>query len=258
MAGIEAGTVALDTDAFDACLSAFDNSSPCDLTIDRESIEQFETSCESMFVGQVATGETCYSDVECADRGLCDNGSCLPGECCMGVCQAGEPRPPLAAIGEACEDFGDCVYDAYCQLDFTTGESTCAALRGEGEECDDFFACESGLGCDLDFATFMGTCVPMAAEGETCSPNVLFACNREDLICDEADNTCKRLQGPGGTCDGFVDCVEYASCVEGTCVQLPGLGGDCTELSCLGSLDCEGNVCVEEPDLACATPVPEA
>lgn len=197
-----------------------------------------DPSCSKVFVGTRAAGEVCTSVRECAS-GRCTIESC-PDQCCEGVCEpAQEPRPPppAVALGEACQNHGDCEVSAYCE---TNRRCTSFGARA-GDRC--LIGCARGdLYCDIESFT----CRRFGAFGESCDPNVA-----ESLPCDPAwavcDGVCRPRPGVGERCNAEDRrCIPSALCDLGSerCVPRKSIGQECTEPDqCDAECDRSRNVC---------------
>jgi len=256
---VEAGRANYDSDMAAACLAAYEDVlASCDIFAGNE-LEEAMEECEQVFTGNVEVGGECYSSEECAGDAYCEI-DCAE-ECCAGVCVAEDPEPPPVGIGQDCSE-ANCVDGAWCKYDEGANTSICEAVDGEGDACEGYGmgSCGDGLICD-GYPT--GTCKRPAGQGETCDPALgygFYSCARLDNWCDPSDTTCKTKPGPGEACGPEIDnCIDYAYCSESVCVQLPGLGGACggtMEISCMGDLQCEEQVCVApEQDPICGQPV---
>jgi hypothetical protein len=244
MASVDDGRAEYHSDQAGECADLFGSLSSCDILADLD-LDALDEACDGVLTGLVELGGECYDSEECAGDAYCDR-PCNSDECCAGACVADEVEPALVAIGADCSE-ADCVDGAYCDFD----TDICVAAGNEGDACPGFGAqyCTAGLYCDAFFED--STCYRPGAEGEECDPERgygIVSCRRTDLWCDPADTTCKDRPAAGEACDVEIDnCIDYAYCVDGTCVAKPGVGGACggeTEIDCLGDLDCEGDLCL--------------
>jgi hypothetical protein len=165
----------------------------------------------------------------------------------------------LLEDGDACADSVECAGDAACYGAGTNTCGVCTPRAGGGESCEDTF-CTEGFDCDFSGAT--PVCV---AEEEPFSAEVGDSCQTEDddpcgqvtyggLICvddnDDGTGECVALEivERGGACFRFgLDDPRY--CVDsifgdnycdqdvmdletpGNCVERPGLGESCDNLT---------------------------
>lgn len=252
-AAIKDGTIKYDADKAADCVDQLSGQS-C-------SFEGFHTTsaCEGVITGTVATGGACKLDAQCANHGDCTptGTTCDPETtCCPGTCMGGSTE---SALGGPCDDdMHTCATTAYCKPGATSGSNgTCTALvTAEAAACDDIAACSNPLYCNLNFQTGMGTCKKPAASGAACVRADLLACVDGRDYCNPTSLTCVRQVAVGAACmSGSAPCVDYASCIAGTCVIDIALGGTCVVDSgaqCAGSLDCKNGTCqAPTPDPVC-------
>ncbi len=257
-ASVTAGRANYNSDEASACLDGYAGLlDGCEI-FGGEDYDLIEESCEAVFTGNVELGGDCYIDEECAGDAQCER-DCQE-ECCTGVCVDREPDPAPVDIGEDCSE-ADCVAGAWCKYDSVAQTQTCTAEANEGEACEgsSMGSCADGLICD---GYPDGICKRPAEQGETCDPLLgygYYSCIRIDNWCDPSDTTCKLRPGPGEACmqgQQGDNCLDYAYCgPDETCVQRPGVGEACggtAEITCLGDLDCVGELCTEpDPDPVC-------
>ncbi len=253
LAAVEAGLVTYHSDRTQECLDALRGAVTCEVLDAGFLGNDVPEHCDPVFTGEVEIGGSCIDSVECAGNAYCETESC-PDACCAGVCVEDDPPPVRAEIGEDCGELTRCVDEAYCPTDGQT--PVCTERVAVGQECQDFDSCVAGSFCDFDFQTLTGTCIDsLPGEGEACDPESFLACNRGDNYCHPIDAVCTAGVVPGGTCDEATRCVEYAYCMEGTCLMRPLEGESCqlgTDIDCLGDLDCVEGVCVgPDPEEVC-------
>ena len=203
--------------------------------------------CTKMFTGLVAAGGACFTSTECAAGGTCnqtDPNCDSTTTCCPGTCTA----VTKAAIGQACQNPGDCVDGAYC----SGATMTCKALVAQnGAACDDFFACANPMLCNLDFTTGMfTTCFTPAARAAACNPNDFFPCADSRDYCDSGTMKCTPVATTGQACGGTgnVSCAFYDTCTNSMCTANPGANQACMadqfgQSNCLGTLACTNSTC---------------
>ncbi len=213
-----------------------------------------ESACSDVLTGTVATGGACVLDEQCANRGNCQptGSTCDPATtCCAGTCVGGST---VSALGGPCSDqMHTCGTTAYCKPGTTSGAvGTCTALvTGEGTACDAVSACVNPLFCNVNFQTGMGTCKKPAASGAACVRMDLLPCADSRDFCNTTSNTCVRRIAVGAACvSGSMPCVDYASCIAGTCAGDIPAGGACvvdSGANCAGSLACTNGTCQAQP-----------
>jgi hypothetical protein len=228
-AGLQAGRLAHDPAAADACYSAYQaylDSIPC-ATVPSDSPDGLG-ACAAVFTGLVPAGAACAGDHECVD-GLTCVGWAAGRD---GVCKI----PP--AIGEACGEgesegdggvtqtlrfgFGDhprCAPDAYCGSRVCRAKSQLGATCSRDEQCADAASCRryecshdplqgiggvcrgaqdctSDLFCAQSSVGAEGTCQPKKSDGDACGLLVLCKgrCDRPD---GGAEGTCRSYCGSG-------------------------------------------------------------
>jgi len=80
------------------------------------------SSCNGVYIGLVANGETCASNDECVSKN-CDTVTDAAAPVCA----------TLPALGEACTE--NCVEGAYCDAVTNPASPVCAAQKADGEAC---------------------------------------------------------------------------------------------------------------------------
>jgi len=223
---IDSGRVSYNQDTATDCLNAI-QTAPCPAS--SNGWNPFGFGCWGNFQGTVATGEACFSDIECASGHcrwtLSDFYNCT-SSCCPGTCA------PLVDVGANCftDDYSsDCVDTAYCQgpvyqgpADISNG--TCQTRLAQGETCGVSAEepCHAGLTCGESH-----TCVPFPKDGQPCTAN---SCDNYDSYCDPTRGTCQARLKVGAPCANYGDsgCVGYAQCLNGICTLLSGAGEACT------------------------------
>jgi hypothetical protein len=221
-----------------------------------------EDPCDSVFTGTVPTGGACVIDLQCANGGECVvTGACDPETmCCPGTCMGTVTESPIG--GPCDDDMHFCsVTDAYCKPPAAgPGPGTCTALIPNlGATCEEIDACANPMYCNLNFQTGAGTCARPAKSGETCVRADILPCDDSRDHCDPTTLKCVRDVAVGATCGAGVQCVGYATCVNGACVADIPAGGACmveTGADCAGALECIGGVCALEPvdGMTCTLP----
>jgi hypothetical protein len=241
------GTVTYHPERAGDCVAAIE-SRDCDITgLFTLLIEQ----CTAAFEPKVTDGGDCFFDEQCLS-GACEEieePACTEETCCPGTCAT---VPALAGIDADCS-VADCAPEAFCQRRETG--FVCTARVAAGGTCTGFNDCVEGTSCrDYDQATGEGKCGVSPATGEACDEETFTGCDDLRDICDSGTGLCTRRAAAGATCDPVQNnCVLLADCVEGICVAKPSLGDSCATQSCLGTLQCLGDICGPGPvDQACA------
>lgn len=245
---IDAGTVVIDHAAADRCLAA--RRATCSWT--GAEIQ----ACNTMFVGQVAAGGGCHSDVECAS-GLCGVDGLEQCGACRRLVATGDE---CVAFEDACEDgpngeWGDC-NGGICTL----GERVYPTEdAGIDEDCDVYQLCEPGLYCQG------GTCAAWRSLGEPCN-NALDSCGPGTFCREDVDNPsggrCVAMRvetRPGEACGVLDGETVRCSAAAGLFCSAPGigvcepwevdrpLGESCVWTSqCARGLECVGYQCFGE------------
>lgn len=209
--------------------------------------------CDDVFEGTVATGGACVIDLQCANGGDCQYaGTCDPDiMCCTGTCMGGTMTTESPIGGPCSDELHFCATNAYCKSGTGPGAGTCTALvTNEGGACDELDACSNPMYCNLNFQTGMGTCKKPAASNAACSRMELIPCADLRDHCSPTTMTCVRDIAVGGACGTGVQCVGYASCVNGACVADIPLDGACVADSgadCAIDLECISGKCQLPP-----------
>jgi hypothetical protein len=243
-AGVKDGTIKYDSGAAADCADSFGDKN-CNFTG-----FHFDDPCEKVFTGTVATGGACVIDLQCANGGDCVYaGGCDPETmCCTGTCMGGVMTME-SAIGGPCDDeLHFCGTNAFCKQGTGAGPGTCTALIAmEGAACDQIDACSNPMYCNLNLQTGAGTCKKAPGSNAACSRMDLLPCSDARDYCDATTMTCTRDVAVGGTCGPTVQCVEYASCINGACVADLPLGATCTtgvnNAQCAVDLECVAGTC---------------
>lgn len=266
-ASAEAGRLTFDSDAWASCVDSA-RAASCEGL-------QFDgifglLECGESITGNVADGESCGIDLDCAEASFCLN---EPTDACGGVCT------PKYDVGTSC-DRDDACSNGVCR-------EVCAEIVAEGEACDENETaeegqaprvCASGFGCGISEGEMEATCrvtTPTfeVTEGQPCGTEEPSNLCEPDLFCgfnEDFSLSCKPRVALGETCGvGFLNsCQTGAACVgidvenmifTGTCEALPGDGEPCLPeglFRCESGLACtEAGVC-ERPGLlgeACDT-----
>ena len=136
---VAARTATFNAAAIDACIAAYQPFiDKCSLTAaDFASVALKSTPCQQVFLGTVAIGGACSSDVECAPGAAPSTTFCGTGSC--------QSRAPLAAQGEACVDTLSCALGLVCdntqqcapdpQPEFFVGPQGCNGSADAGPGC---------------------------------------------------------------------------------------------------------------------------
>jgi hypothetical protein len=253
-AGVEDGTIKYDEDKASACIDLLGDTD-CDFA----GLDQ-DNPCEEIFIGTVPTGGQCVTDLQCANFGECEfTGTCDPDiTCCTGTCAGSVTE---SALGGPCGDeLHVCAANSFCKPPASgSGAGVCTALiTTEGGACEAIEACANPMYCNINFTTGDGACKKPAPSGAACSLMDLLPCADSREYCDATTQRCVADAAVGATCGNGVQCVGYASCVNGTCLADIAAGGACTPsdgADCAGSLDCENGICVlPAPGMTCMLP----
>jgi hypothetical protein len=244
---IDSGRVSYNQDRASDCLNAI-QTAPCPAS--SNGWKPFGFGCRGDFQGTIATGEACFSDLECAS-GHCrwsmwDVDNCT-SSCCPGTCA------PLVDVGANCFTYdysSDCVDTDYCKGPYFVSNGTCQSKLAQGETCSRSAEepCQVGLTCDNDLLT----CVPFPKDGQPCTA---YSCDNFDSYCDPTRGTCQARLKVGAPCANYGDpgCVGYAQCLNGTCALMPGAGEACAipeggyayTVCRLGATQCIDGICQE-------------
>ena len=239
VADVEAGLVDYDGGKARECVDSF-SANDCNLFGQMEEND----ACDATFTGSVALGGACFNSEVCAGDTSCDgeqSDTCTPG-----VCVA---REPDVGEGQSCSE-SSCADELICN-----DSMICETRPALGESCASLFGCANGALCKLGEDSSPGTCVELPTTGNTCDPELggeylggRFSCLLVSDYCDASDNTCKAKLPAGSDCSAAsYGCVNYAQCIEGSCVASPGAGESCVvdgQPECLGTLNCTGGTCV--------------
>lgn len=228
-AGIDAGTLAIDTSHAVACLEALANAS-C------SSDFGMPLECRAAMVGQ-PIGGACLSPFDCAE------GSCTLGPSgCFGACTAQVPcsESSTCSVWETCgngvcgpgaQAGQTCAQDDECAVGLVCGPRACVAPGPAGTPCTADEQCLPGTFCG---AGSQRTCTPQLAPGAQCGEQ------RSTVAC-----------GFGSYCSNQVDfgssgiCVAYGDLGE-PCLAVPDNSGFVT---CLAGLYCGSDgVCDVPPE----------
>ena len=235
--GIDDGKMTFDGDRADACLAAV-RASDFDFCGQNDG----PPACDQVVKGQVAAGEACDDDSECARPaggdasceigGDSDAGKCVQekrgtaGEACYGTCEAEGSSTTCSGFGEEPTNFikVQCFRNDGLRCDTETKK--CLALAAAGGECNSDEACESGLRCDFTDSK----CVVLTATGGDCQANDECLAG----FCDPS-NKCAEPLALGATCDPMAErdpCGDAGRCSdEGKCEE-SGLFGGGSALVC--------------------------
>lgn len=237
LAAIVDGSVSYDGEAAKRCVEFLKMQ---DCTFDGLHVDN---PCDDVFKGTVASGGACFIDDQCANRGMCNqnDGNCdTDVACCIGTCAGALTESPIT--GPCADNLHYCARDAYCR------GTTCSALVAtEGAACDSFVACADPMVCT---GAASGTCKTPPATGAACVRTDVLACADSRDYCDASTLKCTRSAPPGASCANAV-CVDYAKCIQNTCVADKKLGETCTTgagvADCAGTLECTGGTCTAPP-----------
>jgi len=222
LAGMEKGTVELDTAVATECLQQLlHEGKPC---VVHEKPEQFLPACRrGFFVGKVTSGKACLDDVECA-IGL----HCGADSKCAALPGVNEP------CGAAAE--GRCADGLACGVD-----GTCQPALLEGQECLLDESCDKGLFCVEDAKGQGRHCGPKGKTGAPC---------RSDAQCATAFCQPGRCVAWGGS-KWQLGCMTDDDCQGGVCALS---GGSCfvEESPCPGRCSEDGLPCKDST--GCADP----
>ena len=187
--------------------------------------------CRQILTGSLATGESCYSDYQCAS-GWCDQTIACPG-----VCAETLPK------GGTCFQSSQCNAGLFC--DYREEVCTDELLLAEpGEECEYSSQCAHGLSCVVtDFQNWEGTCQPWLNLNDECNLDGSWGLTcGPDLVCDDTTGRCTAITvvALGQTCNGetlVCDLGQRAICTgdmeePGLCKKLPGDQEPCLEGEC--------------------------
>jgi hypothetical protein len=233
VAAVTSGALTYDEAAAKTCVDAVTSASCTQGSLFPKSLRQ---TCDAVFGGRKADGESCYHSIECDGVNAVCEGECFDS-CCTGTCKADSSA--VANLGEACDALPCNGDEAYCGSDPMTGMPVCLALVGAGGQCPDQGTCVVGYECDPSSAT----CFKQAPEGGMCNPSLQArVCSNIGEYCDATATACTKLPGAGDPCVmGTNACARFAFCDAGTCKLLPKAGEPCPGNVCLGDLECSSD-----------------
>lgn len=236
---VDAGKLRYDPTAAAACNRAVAEQG-CDLTL--AEARTLPESCERVLIGNVASGDTCTADRECA-TGRCDAPICPRDACCPGGCEA---YVTPAALGATCDPAVGCVDGSFCGR-----EKTCRLISKVSEPCELDKHCASGLACIGATELESGACRALPKLGEQCPYQ---RCAELGARCD--GQICVSFGAVGDACLVSSDCSEFRLCDPNTqrCIDKPTLGMACIE-SCRGESWCDF---AAGPMGTCRAPLPVA
>jgi len=236
---IAAGRVVFDATTGAACLAQIDEiaaSGACQLELD---------ACNTIFVGQVEAGGTCFEQNDCATIGsYCVEGDCQE-QCCAGSCVS-----PVA-VGSACGNDVPCAADEICDYTPVEGmERTC--LSGDtGSACGDDGDCDRELYCSG------GACVGDVGADAACTSDRQCV---DPLLCVGKNlqaGRCKLTDDAGDDCDTacrgrnlYCDTTGSTGGTTGKCTALPDQAGD----SCAASRECADPIFCNSTTQICEEP----
>ncbi len=214
---VKAGKADMDITKVSQCLDAIHG-----LSCEKSPIEILaQSGCQEAFTGNVALGDHCIAEGECA-RGLhCEQNTAPSAGGCSGTC---------AALGKGeCADARDCKSGQVCAL----GHCIVAVPAGaDGQACGTGAACRSGLRCDA------GICRALPGVNEACQPGT--PCANATLVCvptDAQSATCVVTKARGATCTRPFECGGLLGNLvcdvsgSGTCIDRPK-SGPCIAETC--------------------------
>jgi hypothetical protein len=199
-------------------------------------------SCLEVTAPAAGPNAACDSSLDCRDVTTGCN-----GPRCMQRCTAGGVQ------GEQCRRT-----DPACDAPFVCVNNVCATEPPPGTPCQDF---SGGAGCGPNGVCRSGVCERLPASGQSC----LAGQCRPGLYCD-VSRICRDLKPvgtscstssecaagafcrtvctprgtPGALCRSDAECVETASCFQGSCRTQGAMGATCLRSSdCSGALDCD-------------------
>ena len=204
---------------------------------------------------EIQSGKTiCESDQDCGYWEKCVENRCTFGQfsCTTDPLMCGNRTKcyfnaerrcaPKGGVGASCKDSNECQDGYYC------AQGSCKEVPKEGELCGDGIYCADGLACSLD----SGTCNTKPDYGEPCAlgPNGPFIC-KDGLGC--RNDICMELPGLGDECTADAQCAEGFACnftANGSFCDYPHrLGERCqTDQTCAKGLYCDfsSNQCEEQ------------
>ena len=206
--GLDEGRVVLDPAKVDDCTASFKTVS-CDPAADPSPIE---AACDGLWTGQVAEGDNCALNEECADGNFCDIGDME----CYGACTV--PTPPDATCGnETCN-----LETEYCGQQGNMRR--CVDRKVDGQACQADDECMDGSGCLQVVGGQLCTAYGSQMQGEACGGDTQYCAT--DLVCTgQMVQRCTALTfgGDGESCN-----LSGAACDPGlACLDLTLAGGTC-------------------------------
>ncbi|MCS6797711.1 MAG: putative metal-binding motif-containing protein [Myxococcota bacterium] len=206
------------------CTGAMDQPPPrCPTSCRTDADCDAEAHCDAVCVPDLADGETCDEDSDCASGHCSGNVCCARGDCCRRPedCPARYGRPPSCDSPSTCQGTRDA---ASCE------GFVCGTVRNVPDDS----ACHAGLealGCGLYPSRF-------CTGGTDQTPPICASSCTSDAECDPVAHcettgpfggTCELDRADGETCDEDSDC-RSGHCANGHCCA----SGDC----CNDASDC--------------------
>jgi hypothetical protein len=249
---VQQARATLDVDAFTRCLRET-SGELCNTA-------RFSVACATRFIGKVADGGACYTDIECASSGASCEATCADA-CCAGTCR------PKFREGEAC-DLGDsCEPGLVCHRTCLSGDI--GAPCGSNRDCDSNAWCDAGR-CRADLAPGATCTSPLQCGGQTSCVGLSIVdttpgrCSSISKVGDRCDSfcygnlfcdpsgVCRQLPELGQICSGFTPCRGIdTTCSNGRCVLLGGAGTACSNSQgCLPRLFCTSELNAPNPTCA--------
>jgi hypothetical protein len=151
---------------------------------------------------------------------------------------------PRAALGASCVGV-ECVRGSYC----SSSTRLCEPALMKGMACDEDRACRgTGLfGANAWIACREGVCGELGELGEACDESSLDCA----LYLTCRDGVCSELKRAGEPCTNHGECLQWHSCVQGTCAQICGLKVQSIGEPCAFDLQCRDAFC--DPDTSTCT-----
>jgi len=218
--------------------------------------------------GLMCAGSTCVAETALEVGQPCSQANVVePSQCAVGLTCAGSGtltcRVP-AKPGDYCASFFACESSSFCDFD-KLGGSVCVAKGKAGDVCpisqqnpqtiEVLAPCQAGLRC-VSGGNGQPTCMAAVGQGQACTADA--QCLGADLLClpFEAGKTCQPLPIKGQSCTLVQDpakyyrCMPPYTCIDNTCVDLPGIGQKCMD-RCAGDALCDKatNLCAPPPGL---------
>ncbi len=216
------GRLTYDAANADPCLNYL-RTAPCSVVFSiLDERGQAQTACSAALGGAVKSGGECTASMECGVGSFCDATEMR----CPGVCK------PVIPVGSACVDGDTCADGSDCRCsDGACASKVCKAYLGKGARCDttDAPSCDTGLYCVPKGAHGAGHC---AAQDITDPCPTSAAClpparciGLRDV---ERPGRCSLPKKLGEKCtDGALECVDFATCLQGVCTTWNKVGGTC-------------------------------